>query len=497
MKFKVKILHIEANLPVLVLNEKDAEEIGVNISDRMELKVDGKKYIGVLDTTKTLVKERGVGINLDMQKKGLKKGMLVEVKPTEKPKSLAFIKKKLRGEELSKEEIKAIIKDIVNDNLSDIELGAYVASVYAHDFTLKETINVIHEMVKTGTIMKWRFKNVVDKHSIGGVPGNRVTPIIVSIIAAAGLTIPKTSSRAITSAAGTADVVEIFSGISFTKKEIKKIVEKAGGCMIWNGALDLAPSDDKIIKAEYPLSLDPEGQLLASVISKKKAMGAKAVVIDIPYGYESKMESLEKAEALAKKFKEVGERLDMKIRCVITRGEQPIGNGIGPVLEAIDVLKVLDGREPKDLREKSLELAGLLLEMMNAGDKRRAEEILDSGKALKKFKEIIKAQHGNPDIDLKSMLGKFTKTIYARKDGDVIKIHNKELTQVARAAGAPKNKGSGIYIYVKLNDRIKKNDKLFEIYAESKHQLDEAYKLAEELSPIEVGTKNLVIEEKF
>ena len=226
----------------------------------------------------------------------------------------------------------------------------------------------------------------------------------MAICAAVGLTLPKTSSRAITSASGTADVMETLSDVELSLKKIKKVVQKTGACLAWGGSLGLAPSDDKIIQVERLLNLDIEPQLLASIMSKKVAAGAKYILIDIPYGKGAKVKNIKKAKSLGRKFERMGKEFKLKLKVVYTKGEQPIGNGIGPILEMQDVLSVLQNLKetPQDLREKSLFLSTELIKLCGIKNaKKKAEEALTSGKAYEKLKEIINAQNGKNNFDSK------------------------------------------------------------------------------------------------
>jgi thymidine phosphorylase len=329
---------------------------------------------------------------------------------------------------------------------------------------------------------------LVDKHSIGGIAGNRTTPIVVSICASAGLVIPKSSSRAITTAAGTADVIETIAKVDFSMKELKKIVRKTNGCMIWGGGLGIVPADSKIIHVEKQLSIDPEAQLLASIMAKKLAVGSKYIVIDIPYGPSAKV-TKQKALQLKKKFEKIGKYFKRKLKVILTDGSQPMGRGVGPALELRDVIDVLDPQQkgPKDLENKSVLLTGVLLELTKKAKKGKgqvlAREILSSGKAFEKFKEIIKAQKGK----LKEIReSKFKKTIFAKKTGKVIEIDNKKINSLARVVGCPKDKYSGLRIYVSLKDKIKKRSKILTIYAESKSRLNEAVRFYKEIKPISI-----------
>ncbi|MFN3527932.1 MAG: thymidine phosphorylase, partial [Candidatus Altarchaeaceae archaeon] len=341
--------------------------------------------------------------------------------------------------------------------------------------------------------------NVVDKHSIGGVAGNRTTMLSVPMVASYNLKIPKTSSRAITSASGTADTMEVLSKVVFEKEKIKEIVDKANGCIVWGGAINLAPSDDKIIKVEYPLSIDPDSQMLASVIAKKKSVNAKYLLVDIPVGRGAKINSIEKGKELGNKFLEIGERLGIKTRCLITDGSSPIGNGIGAALEARDVLIALNYEKfknkkeikiPYDLINKSIDITANIFEMV-FNDKKNyreiAEEILKK-KALKKMKEIIELQEGNPEITLDDIkIGDKFYEVKAEYKGKIKFISNWKISQIARAAGSPYDKSAGIYLNVSVGDFVRKNETLFTIYSSSSSKLQNAIELAERLNPVEIG----------
>lgn len=496
LKLKAKLLDIEPAIPLVVLNTEDAHDLGVRASDRVKIKIGLKWCTTLIDTSRRLVRPGEVGVNHEMIEAGIEPGSSYEVAPAPKPRSIEYIKKKLNGIELKRDEINAIIDDVYNNNLSDIEISALISAIYTRGYSLDETIWVTKRMIENGQQLKWpRGKVVVQEHTIGGVPGNRVTMIMVPILAVAGLLVPKTSSRAITSPAGTSDTMEVFCPVSFDAAVIKKIVLKTGACMVWGGAVDLAPVDDKLIRAEYPLSLDPEGQVLASVMSKNAATGAKYLLMDIPFGHGTKVDRFEHAETLAKKFKILGEKLGMTVECAITKGDQPIGNGLGPVLEAIDLMEVLKGRGPSDLRRKSIELTGILLRMVDKGDEKTAEEILDSGRALEKFHEIVKAQGGDANIPLDSMLGRFVLPVYATKSGSILRIRNEDISKLARLAGAPKDKGAGIYLYAKAGTIVKKGDKLFDIYAEKAYKLEETARAVKKLLTVVIGSpEELLVE---
>ncbi len=482
---------METHVPIVILHEDDAKEIGVYALDRVYLEQNDKSTVCVIDTTKELAERGTVLLTKDLHNWQGE----IEVKVAFKPISVKYIRKKLQDQELEKEEIQAIIKDINDNRLSDIELGAYVSALYANDRSMREIADLTQAMVDIGEHLEWGGEVVADKHSIGGVPGNRVTPVIVPIIAAAGIKIPKTSSRAITSPAGTADTMEAFCSVDFSLPEIREIVEETNGCMVWGGSVQLSPVDDKIIRAEHPLSIDPEGQVIASVLSKKKAAGSTHVVIDLPYGEGSKVGDTQVARSLAEKFKRTGEMLGMKVACTITRGDQPIGNGIGPNLEARDVLKVLKGGGPQDLRVKSIRLTDTLLEL--CGKTPNAAEYLDNGKALEKFREIIGKQGGNPDVEVEDLeLGALKEEICAERAGVVTHISNKGVAEAARRTGAPKDLGAGIYLEKKVGERVAEGDCLMVVYADNQDKLDDALKQIRYAHPYRIMREDeMLIEE--
>jgi AMP phosphorylase len=418
-----------------------------------------------------------------------RQGQKVDVNLASPPKSMEFIKDKLNGGKLKSIEIHSIIKDVVNNSLSDSEIALFVSAMYRHGMDFKETISLIDAILKTGNELKLRGKYIADKHSIGGVPGNRTTPIVVSICAVAGLTMPKTSSRAITSAAGTADVIEAIAKVEFEVKDLKKIIKKTGAFMVWGGYLGLVPADSKIIRVEKSLKIDPMAQMIASIMSKKLAVSSKYIVIDIPYGRGAKVDK-KRALTLKRKFERLGRHFGMKIKCVLTDGSQPIGNGVGPVLELIDIVDILDPRlnGPKDLEDKAIFLSGQLLELTGKAKKAKgalmAREILDSGKAFDKFKQIIAAQEG----DLRRLkLAKLKHTLVAKRAGKIKEINNKKITSLARITGCPLDKQCGLYLHVLKNERVKKNQPLITVYSNSKPRLNEAIRFFKEEKPIKLG----------
>ena len=479
MKLKIKDLDIASGGPlVAILNEKDAIEFDIHHMDRIKIKK-GKKIetvVANIATSSKIVPAGSIGVYEEViTSLKLKNKDKVGIKLARKPLSIDFIRKKLDGHSLTKKEINQIVWDIVHNKLSDSELTYFVAACYTNLMSINETIMLTRAMASHGDILKLDKYPIIDKHSIGGIPGNRTTLILVPIIAAAGLAIPKTSSRSITSPAGTADTMEVLAKVTFSIKKMKQIIEKTNGCIIWGGSLNLAPADDKIITVEKTLEIDAESQLLASIMAKKYSVSSTHILIDIPVGNGTKVKTKKEVLNLKKDFEAIGRKLRKHVKVIITDGSQPIGNGIGPALEARDVLWLLkrDKKRPLDLEKKCIAMAYEIFSMAGVKNgKNKAVELLDSGRAYKKMKEIIKAQQGSIFNPEKIKIGKFKYDVKANKSGTVKKIDNRTIARVARVAGAPLNKGAGIYLHKHAGNKVKKGHNLFTIYSESRQKLD-------------------------
>jgi AMP phosphorylase len=486
MKLTAKTINLESGgKSVVIINREDAEFLGLHVLDRVCLKLNGKEMTAILDTTGKFVPKGEMVATDDVATVfKLKGGEQIDISKQEEPASMLYIKQKICGSRLEYDKIKKIVRDVVDKKLSDIELSSLVTALYTRGLSIDEAANFSKAMVETGK--KFNFKKAVicDKHSIGGIPGDKTSMVFVPLIAATGLTIPKSSSRAITSPSGTADRMEVLAPVSLTLDDIEEVVNKTNACLVWGGALDLAPADDEFIKIEYPLGIDP--MLLPSIMSKKKAMGAKFVVIDIPTGKEAKITNVQKARELAEDFIELGKRLGMNIACGVTFGEQPLGYCIGPALEAKEALLTLQGKGPKDVVDKVTCLADILLN--EVGVNAKASEILKSGKAEKKMREIIEAQGGDSEIKPDNIaVGDKTYVCKAEDDGRVLWIRNSFIVAISREAGAPKDKGAGIHLSVKMGDSVRKGDPLFTIHSNNYIRLSDAIKKAESLNPIIVG----------
>lgn len=476
MEFRIKKLRFLAGRPVCMINEETAKSLGLFVGGRVSIKnKSGKKIISIVDIAPEILHPHQIAVSEEIIKHlNLKQGARVDVSIAERPLSIALIKRKLNGKVLQKKEIFEIVNNIANNSLTESELAFFISAVYDEGMNLEETKYLIEAMVKSGKQIKLKG-TIVDKHSIGGVAGNRTTPIVVSICASAGLIMPKTSSRAITSASGTADTIESIAKVDFSIKEIKEIVRKTNACMVWGGALGLAPVDDKIIKIERIVNIDSTAQLLASILSKKISVGSKYVLIDIPYGRSAKVNK-KKAEELKSKFLKLGRMFNLKLEVVLTDGSEPIGNGIGPILELNDVLNVLERIDsPKDLEEKAVMLAGKLLELSGRAKhgqgKNLAQGILDQKLAFNKFEEIITAQGGKIQELKKSAL---YKDIVATRGMHITHIDNKLVNKLAQILGCPEDKKAGIYLHKKKKANVKKGEKIMTLYAISEEKLKQA-----------------------
>lgn len=480
---------LESGILKVILHDDDCIEIGVKEGDRVRVDATSS-YVVTANKSDTIVKRGEVLMpKRVMDKIGAKDGMKVNVVFSPSPESVKSIRKKMDGQRLTKDEINGVITDILEARLSLIEVSAWLTSLYINGMDVDEIADMTMAMVNTGDRVEFDRTPVFDFHSVGGVPGNKVTPIVVSIVAAAGLMLPKTSSRAISSACGTSDFVETFCDVEMTAADLKRVSEEVGGVLAWGGSMNLAPVDDMLIKVEYPLNINPRAQMLASIMSKKMAIGATHLLMDIPTGPGTKVKTIEEARAYVRDFIELGNRLGITVECAITYGDQPVGSAVGPGLEARECIRILEGYgHPSSVIEKACDLAGIILEM--GGIPHGADEarrILDSGEALKKFREIVAAQGGKPDIksdDIK--IGKYKMDILSTKAGYVHSIQNKDIVQIARAAGAPSDKGAGLLILKKKGQRVEKGDVLMEIYADVEAKCQRAKDLAIKLVPVDI-----------
>lgn len=398
---------------------------------------------------------------------GLPEGAEIAIRPAPPPASLDAVRAKIHGHTLTSPEIEAIIRDIATSRYSKTEIAAFLIACGGF-LTTDEILSLTRAMAAAGTRLTWPEPVVLDKHCIGGIPGNRTSMVVVPIVAAHGLPMPKTSSRAITSPAGTADTMEVLARVDLDIGEMQRVVQHARGCLVWGGHVNLSPADDILIAVERPLGIDTPEQMVASILSKKIAAGSTHLLVDIPMGPSAKVRNHAEAVRLRKLFEHIGTRVGLMIEVAITETSQPIGRGIGPVLEARDVMAVLRGEPsaPADLREKSLLLAGRILEfdpaLRGGQGAARARELLASGAALAAMERIIEAQ--GPSAQ-RHALGALTCEVAADTNGVVTAIDCYRLARIARLAGAPLDKGAGIDLLRKAGDTVRRGDPLYRIHA--------------------------------
>lgn len=486
MKLKIKKINFDNGKEAFFYLNKESSVIleeGFEGGIRIEIGNSTSKIGGevVLINTKNILKNDEIGLSdVAFKRLNLPEGTEVEASHIPILKSFASVRAKMFGHPISKEDMAAIIQDIVRGYYSPSHVAAFCGVCEGGHMNLDEISYLTEAMVNVGQTIKWDYDIVVDKHCIGGIPANRTTNVVIPIVAAYGLHIPKTSSRAITSPSGTADTMEVMCNVNVSTERMKEIVDECNGCIVWGGAVDLSPADDLIINTKKLLNVDSEGQMIASILSKKIAAGSTHILIVIPVGPTAKVRSEEDFRRLKNTFESIGKKLGKHVLVAHEDGIQPVGNGIGPVLEARDILKLFrnEADAPQDLKECSLQLAGEIIEFdpkVKKGDGYKiAKELLESGKAHDKFMQIIKAQGAVKEIPT----AKFTKDVLAKKDGKVVELDNRKIAQICRFAGAPEVKVAGMYLYKHLNDTVKKGEKLFTIHADSQGAMEQAYDFA-------------------
>jgi thymidine phosphorylase len=389
--------------------------------------------------------------------------------------SLGHLRKKIYGGTLAENEISEVIADITAGRFSAIEMAAYVTAFAGGRTSLEETVSLTRAMIAAGDKLQWDTVPIVDKHSVGGLPGNRTTMVVVPIVAAAGCTMPKTSSRAITSPAGTADAMETVAPVDLDVSAMRRVVDSEGACIVWGGAVRLSPADDIIIRVERPLDIDSDAQLVASVLSKKAAAGSSHVVIDMPVGPTAKVRSPGSAERLGKLLEDVAGSIGLSIRVLQTDGSQPVGRGIGPALEARDVLSVLrlEKDAPRDLRVRAITIAANILELAGAEAadcESIARAALESGAAMRKFEAICRAQGGMREPAVAELIH----VVESRSQGTVRSIDNRRLARTAKLAGAPAFAAAGVQLHAPVGTVLEKGQPIFSIHSGTPGELQYA-----------------------
>jgi thymidine phosphorylase len=450
---------------------------GFDCATRVWVRCTGRQALATVHVVSGLLDPDEVGLSESAWRRlDPNPGARLEFAHAEPLESVRHVRAKAFGARLDAGAMRAIVHDIAEGLYSDIHLASFVTACAGRRLDREEVADLTRAMLEAGNRLRWDREVIADKHCVGGLPGHRTSLIVVPIAAAAGLLVPKTSSRAITSPAGTADTMEMLAPVDLDVRAMRRVVEREGACIVWGGNARLSPADDVLIRVERPLELDSQGQLVASVLSKKAAAGATHVLIDVPVGPTAKIRSPADAERLCADLRAVGRAVELDVLPVVTDGTQPVGRGIGPAPEARDVLAVLQctADAPTDLRERSLELAGRLLELGGAAAARTgratAEAILDDGRAWEKFQAICHAQGGMREPPRPQ----HTRAVTARCAGRVSAIDNRRLARLARLAGAPHDPGAGLELQVRIGDTADLGQPLLTLHAAAQGELDYA-----------------------
>ena len=483
MKLIVKNYDIDASEPTVLLHDNDCLEIGVKENDRVSI-TGSRSAVALVSRSDTLVEEGTVMMPAALLERcGVIDGGEVNVVYCQNPDSVRSIRRKMDGEKLSKEEIESIVTDILNNKLSKIEISAWLTALYINGMDIDEIADFTKAMANTGDIIEFERQPVFDFHSLGGVPGNKITPIVVSIVAAAGIMIPKLSSRAISSACGTSDFVETFCNVEMDADSLKRVSEEVGGVFAWGGAMNLAPVDDMVIKIEHPLGINPRAQMLrrghAPAGGHPHRVRHEGSDHRGRQGLRPRPDGSGREAGHARGVRHHLRRPARRER----RRTQPGGQGVHQ-----DPGGQQASRQCRRVVEKACDCAGIILEMAGIPNgSARAREILDSGEAHRKFMEIVVAQGGRPDLKSDDLVpGQYSEDIIATKSGYIHSIHNKDVVAIAKAAGAPNDKGAGLMIYLKKGQRVEAGEKLFTIYADNEAKLRRARETAMKYPPMDI-----------
>ncbi len=423
-------------------------------------------FLQIVDDAR-LVKPNEIALNTEAFKMtNLPEGAKVSITLSAPPPSLNSIKRKIAGNVLSSGEYSAIVNDIASKRYSNMDIVSFL--VASGSFMSAPEVLSLTEALIGDRVISWDKESIVaDHHCLGGVPGNKTDLIVTPIVAAYGLSIPKTASYSLTSCAGVADTMSVLANVDFDEENLKELIEQNRGAIVSYNALDIARANKIVGNVERQISITQPEHITASILAIKMAAGITHLLIDIPVGPKSRIKNTNEAMRLRKLMEYVGDMLSIEIDAVITDGSEPIGNGVGAVLEARDVMKVLSNKKdaPQDLREKSLFLAGRMLEfdpkLRGGQGYAAAQEILDSGQALEMMNRIIKAQ-GQKDPQ---QPGKLTRDVVANVNGVVDAIDNSRINKIGVLAGATQYPGAGIDLLKKVGDSVYQGETLFRIHS--------------------------------
>ena len=416
---------------------------------------------------------------------------------------LDIIAKKRDAKELSTEEIEYFIKEYTKGNIQDYQASALIMAIYINGMNDREITDLTLAMAHSGEVLDLSCfgENVVDKHSTGGV-GDKVSIILLPIIASLGVPVAKMSGRGLGFTGGTVDKMESIPGYrtNVTIEEFIEDVKKVGISMIGQ-TMNLAPADKKIYALRDTIACVENIPLIASsIMSKKIASGANKIVIDVTVGKGAFMKNKEDAQKLAEQMIRIGKLAGREVKCVLTPMDEPLGYSIGNSLEVIEAINFLKGDMPKDLKEVVLELGANMLQLAGKGEnieenKLKILENIENGNAYNKFVEMVENQGG--DISFVKDTTKFKKSKYilavvTKKTGKVTEINAEDIGKLACYLGAGRvNKDDkiepdvGIILNKKVGDEVLEDDFLAYICANDENKLIEAEKRILEIYKIE------------
>lgn len=423
-------------------------------------------FLQVVDDAR-LVKPTELALNNEAFKQiNLPEGANISITLSPPPPSLSSIKRKIAGNILSSGEYSAIINDIYARRYSNMDIASFLVASGSF-MSAPEVLALTEAMVGDKTIHWDNESIVVDHHCLGGIPGNKTDLIIASIVAAYGLPIPKTAARSLTSCAGVADTMSVLANVDYDEKKLKQLINENRGAIVCYDGLSIAEANKIISSVERQIGITQQEHITASILAIKLAAGITHLLVDIPVGPKSRIKSTNEAMRLRKLIEYVGDMLSIEIDAVITDGSEPIGNGVGAVLEARDVMKVLRNKDdaPQDLKEKSLFLAGRILEFdpkLRGGQGYLvAKEILNSGRALEVMNRMIHAQGKAPQ----PQLGHLTRDIVSNVSGTVEAIDNSRINKIGIWAGAGQYAGAGLDLFKKVGDHVEQGETLYRIHS--------------------------------
>ncbi len=411
---------------------------------------------------------------------GLPEGIEVSVSLSSPSPSINAIKRKINGDILTSSEYVDIMQDISSGRYSKMDIAAFL--VACSSFMSASELVSLTEALVGNKVLHWDEKSiVVDHHCLGGIPGNKTDLIVLAIVAAYGLPIAKPCIHSLTSCAGVADTIGCMAEINLKDNEFQKHLRTNNGAIVCYDALYISRANRLLHDVRRQLGIDQNEFVIASILSMMMSMGITHLVLDIPVGEKARIHSTNEAMRIRKQIEYVGDMLGIEIDAVITDGSEPIGNGIGAVLEARDVMKVLRNYKdaPQDLKEKSLFLAGRVLEfdpqLRGGKGYAVAKELLESGRALESFQQIVNTQ----GLKKVPKLGKYSREVVSAFDGVVEAINNVIINKIGVYAGATQYLGSGIDLHKKVGDYVKSGDVLYTIYSCNANDFEIACNLME------------------